>query len=411
MPASILRQSKYATGALKAAGDPSEPLLSTTDSLSSEGGGAVSATAPPSDDDGRTLTEGLTGKGLMSTVGVGILAVAGLAASAAAMIAAPGAAVIIMGGLCLVNSPVVATKHVAIAKSAGVRGSVNAIRGECVLLKSEVDFLEEQVNDLQAEANSLVGIERKLQAIAREQGTNANNLVELVKDNENILKQMRHNCKENFVASMAQIVIRSDKDGDMKIDLNELPMLAIRLQIHLDTFGIKLDTDLFEQMIKEDNDIANVLKFCEEVLFEDSEDAANDGDDDSVGSDNSDLTFDFESFCNDLKDEGDNNGGRGSQRMSRAARKTMVRDMVTIGDKFSQGSVDKARGRKMTILPGKSSRKASHDKRKTIVKEVKRRQTKMRMQKDAGAGASRRLRDTRITLGGLVQIRGTSAEC
>lgn len=39
----------------------------------------------------------------------------------------------------------------------------------------------------------------------------------------------------------------------MKIDLKELPLLTLRLQIHLDPYGIKLDTSKFEAMIRENN--------------------------------------------------------------------------------------------------------------------------------------------------------------
>ena len=42
-------------------------------------------------------------------------------------------------------------------------------------------------------------------------------------------------------------------DGDMKIEVKELPVLSLRLQIQLDPYGIKLDTRKFETMIREDN--------------------------------------------------------------------------------------------------------------------------------------------------------------
>ena len=39
----------------------------------------------------------------------------------------------------------------------------------------------------------------------------------------------------------------------MKIDLEELPLLSLRLQIQLEPYGIKLDASKFKAMIKEDN--------------------------------------------------------------------------------------------------------------------------------------------------------------
>ena len=43
----------------------------------------------------------------------------------------------------------------------------------------------------------------------------------------------------------------------MKIDLEELPLLSLRLQIQLEPYGIKLDASKFKAMIKEDNGKSN----------------------------------------------------------------------------------------------------------------------------------------------------------
>ncbi len=39
----------------------------------------------------------------------------------------------------------------------------------------------------------------------------------------------------------------------MTIDASELPLLTLRLQIQLEPFGIKLDTNAFKTMMEEDN--------------------------------------------------------------------------------------------------------------------------------------------------------------
>lgn len=391
---SILRPSKYAAAVLN------EPLLSNklsrrTDSLSSDDDSASAHLIEQSSttSDGRAIPKSMFGSDLVSTVGVGVLSVAGLAASLSAMIAFPGAAVILMGGICIANAPVVAKKHVNIAKGAGVRTSVNMIREEVEFLTNEVKFLQNTIDDLQAEADVLVDVEQKLQKIAKKQGTNANHLVSLVNENELILNKMKMNLKETFVAGVLKIVLRSDADGDMKIDLKELPLLSIRLQLHLDPFGIKLDNHMFENMIKQDNDISNVLKFCGDVLYGDDEDEGSDSDDDSV---DSQVTFDFEAFCKEIDEDS-------APTMSRKER----RSMVTIDDRFSKGSVEVARGNRMTL------HKPSNQKdmrKKTILKEVNRRQTKVINRKHSPPVRESRDRKTRITLGGLVTVRGTSAE-
>ncbi len=113
-------------------------------------------------------------------------------------------------------------------------------------------------------------------------------------------------------------------------------------------------------MIQEDNDIGAVMRFCGNILFEETmhQDAADDNT--SVGSE---LTFDFDAFCRQLDDDARN-------KMSHAEKVSMV----TVGEKFSQGSVEVARGKRMTLLPTQNN---MEERRKTIMKEVKRRQTRL----------------------------------
>ena len=100
-----------------------------------------------------------------------------------------------------------------------------------------------------------------------------------------------------------------------------------------------------------------MLKFLGNVLFEGDPDDNSDDD----NSADSQLTFDFESFCKTMAEEGDT-------KMTRAEKLSMV----TADEKYSVGSVELARGKRMTIVPC-TNKKADH--RRTMVKEVSRRQT------------------------------------
>lgn len=66
---------------------------------------------------------------------------------------------------------------------------------------------------------------------------------------------------------MAKLILRSDTDGDMKIDPSQGKMLALRLKIQLEPHGIDLDAVRFQQLLDDDNDIGSILKFCAEVLY------------------------------------------------------------------------------------------------------------------------------------------------
>ena len=74
----------------------------------------------------------------------------------------------------------------------------------------------------------------------------------------------QYNLRTVFAAEVMKITLRSDKDGDMKIDLKEGYTLALRLKIHLNTYGINLDSEMFYSMLEQDNSIENIVKFCAE---------------------------------------------------------------------------------------------------------------------------------------------------
>eukprot|EP01082_Thalassiosira_pseudonana_P004843 g4167.t1 g4167 contig15:479678-481380(+) len=293
-----------------------------------------------------------------------VLLFGGLAASAAAMVAAQTIFVFVMGGVCIANTPVVAQRQYHITKSKGVRASINMLIEEINLLKSEVDFLTQSVDDLQAEADDLKLVEDNLNEIALAQGQNVTELVNLVQENEGILKQMKINLRQSFVSELAKIVMRSDTDGDMKIDPKEAPLLALRLKIQLTPFGVELDTNRFEAMIKEDNDIGNVMKFCGEVLFAMTMNDDEEEDDDYDDGVDSELTF--EDLCKQIAEEED----AGFHEMTTEDKMSMI----SVQDKFSKGSVEVARGKRMTLMPTKDK---GESRRKTIVKEAHRRATKM----------------------------------
>jgi len=379
----------------------SNKLSRTADSLSSLEDDASDIEEETLSVNSEDLFPSLSGRNVASTIGVALLVTGGLAASAAAIIAVPSAAVILMAGICMLNSPAVANKQLGINKSAGVRASVNSIREEVGVLKEEVDFLADSVDDLEAEADLLVGIERELRHIATMQGASIKEIVNLVNENEMILNKMRGSLRQMFVSSMAMVVMRSDKDGDMKIDDAEIPLLALRLQIQLEPFRMKLDTQKFESMIREDNDIVNVLRFCGDLLFEDERKAKGQDDGDSV---DSGVTFDFETFCMSLNEE-----PADSWKMTYEEKASMV----TVDEKICKGSVDVARGKRVTLMPSKSEKDM---RRKTIVNEVKRRQTKLAAKRGSiqtkspkYSQSSRRLSGGTF-LSGMVVIRGSSAE-
>ncbi len=161
-------------------------------------------------------------------------------------------------------------------------------------------------------------------------------------------------------------------------------------------------------MIEEDNDISSVLKVCGDLLFpEDEEEEGSDYDEeDSV---DSALTFDFAAFCKKME-ETTPQGGRKTNAIAK---------MVTIGEKWSNGSVEVARGGAMTLMPTKNRKEERRKHIMTEVKkrqgEVKKRQNKLLDRKSSSLGLTPGMLDSptksegSFTFGNVV-IRGTSGE-
>ena len=125
MASGILRTGKYAANVAaaqtRAATALSEPLIPKK---RSSGFTDIDTDSGEDDEEGISLDSAqlppkLLGKDIVSTLAVSLLVTGGLAASAAAMISVPSAIIFMMGGICIVNSPTVAHKHLGIAKSEG----------------------------------------------------------------------------------------------------------------------------------------------------------------------------------------------------------------------------------------------------------------------------------------------------
>jgi len=116
---------------------------------------------------------------------------AGIAASVAAMVYAPTIITYIMSGVCIANVPYSIIKERKLSKLPTLRSMNNKLREEANTLAGEVELLTEEIDALKPEADRAASVEEELKDIAEKQSFNVNILVELVKENESILAQMR----------------------------------------------------------------------------------------------------------------------------------------------------------------------------------------------------------------------------
>lgn len=241
---------------------------------------------------------------------VALVLAAGVAASAAAMIEIHQVVVYVAGAFSILSVPLVADAEYKIAKQVGLRFASNRLREQAELLKKERQILTDEINELKSLVDSLGGIEENLNQICKTQGCNCDKMVSLVKENEYTLMQMRKCLREVAMVDVTRIVLTHDRNNDRKICEKELSKLVIALRIRLEAQGIDLDVDKFKAMVRKDDDIAHVIKLLGKIMFDDH--------------------FDQErlSAADDMSCE----------------QKENLMSMFVVQDRYSKGSVAKARG-------------------------------------------------------------------
>jgi len=237
----------------------------------------------------------------------------GLVASAGAMALSPAIPIFIMGGLTIANIPYAAIKERSMGKLPSLRAMNSKLREDANQLEDQVDQLSEEIDLLEPEADKAAAIEEELRDIASSQQVNVNHLVELVKENEVILKEMRENLRNRVVQDITGIVIKSDKDNDHAINKLEAKMLSLQIRLHLQEYGVTLDSDKFLLAIGKDPTVPGVITMVQRLMpaAGDDEDSGSDSDSES----DDDSVMDMFYLGGEDSGGGSQNGGLGMSLM------------------------------------------------------------------------------------------------
>lgn len=197
---------------------------------------------------------------------------------------------------------------------------------------------------------------------------------------------IKQNLRETFVTEMTKLILRSDRDGDMTIDAKESHVLALRLKVALQPHGVELDTDKFQRMINEDNRVPSILRFCGKVLYpeilsnkndmESEESEYYDSDDEGDPlyahlSEHGSKPVSFSAYCKSLSQLSEEQLHSLSSKMTHEEKMRMF----TVNRQYSKGSVEVARGTRMSVVPHEQIRKKRFDRVSRIVGEAKKRST------------------------------------
>jgi hypothetical protein len=134
------------------------------------------------------------------------------------------------------------------------------------------------------------GLDEEIEELAQTQSTSVEEIVKLVKENEDILNLMRvsdmHHAKANLIRheyllfsvtkqeSLRQriiqdvvgIVLRADRDGSQKFDRVEAKILALKIKVSLEVYGMLFDEDKFVQAIALNPSLSGALTVVKKLL-------------------------------------------------------------------------------------------------------------------------------------------------
>jgi len=109
--------------------------------------------------------------------------------------------------------------------------------------------------------------------------------VELVKENDIILDQMRDNVRQRIVQDIVKIVVMSDKNNDGQFCKVETKMLILKISLQLQEYGVEFDEHKFYRAMRKDPSVTRTLAIVKRLIpslneDESSEDSEVDEDDD-----------------------------------------------------------------------------------------------------------------------------------
>lgn len=177
-----------------------------------------------------------------------ILGGAAVGTSVTAIAIVGGPVVISAGVLSSLIGPYVFYQQKQLTEIALLKETHEAIMNEVNNLTKENERLEKLIKELTDTVGKLEDVEAALDVLTATQGESVAEFRKQVVENKKILAKMEKNLKGNVLQNMLSVVVRSDKDGDFKIDADELEELIQRIS---EIQGVTLYEDRFRQKIQE----------------------------------------------------------------------------------------------------------------------------------------------------------------
>jgi hypothetical protein len=167
-------------------------------------------------------------------------------------------------GIGAVNSPVVVYKERQLTKEDTLRTALNGIREQQGRLSEQNDILSAEVDDLQSEVDRMKDVEMALRELSEAQGSQLNELMDLIAENKEINNELRSILKSKVLEEVITLVLDMDNDGSFTIEDKEIDRLILGMRVMPD---MTFDERMFRnEVIACDGDLDEVIILIKKMI-------------------------------------------------------------------------------------------------------------------------------------------------
>ena len=134
-------------------------------------------------------------------------------------------------GLGLANSPVVVTRERQLTNADTFRAAMNGVLEQASLLAGQNDVLSGEIDELQEDVDRMKEVESALSSLAETQGSQLNELMELIEENKQINRELRAVLQNIILEDVIELVLDIDHDGSFIIEDNEIDRLIVGITL------------------------------------------------------------------------------------------------------------------------------------------------------------------------------------
>lgn len=218
-----------------------------------------------------TFREVLTRWGAAGTVAANVASMAITSSSGSFSSVSTGrkvgrACVYASGGIACGTSTAAVYQGRQMTKGGTLRGAINDIRFEANRLTEENNKLNAEIDELEKSAGQLEDIEAALDELATVQGNDVNQLLDLVKENKEIAREMRAVLKARALEEIVTVVMDSDTDGDFCLTGKEIDELILKMGVMEE---LEFDENRFRSaVVKEGGSLMGILDIVKSLMMD-----------------------------------------------------------------------------------------------------------------------------------------------